>query len=164
MRLLNRWFGSSTQPAPAPSELRIFSPAAPPPAQGNTRRELLRVVLRDTMVKHGIPTTWLGAETLVSDLPDGQAGLHLRLLVRQWEPRLLAHGVAFQQSFCRRLTLFDPVAAHWLTGISWQYDLPDPAVCPDMPDPKVWTSSAAEPVAVLHGAQELFEPTQPVGL
>lgn len=97
------------------------------------RRELLRVALRDTLGKHGIPPAWIGSETLASISRDAQRGIHWRLLIRHWEPELLMHGVAFQQSLIKRLTALDPKAESWLMGISWQFALPDESVCPPMP-------------------------------
>lgn len=96
------------------------------------RRELLRVALRDTLHNHGIPPAWLGAETLVST-SRGQRGIHWRLLVKRWEPQLLMHSVALQQSLIKRLMALDPRADSWLMGISWQFALPDESVCPPMP-------------------------------
>ncbi len=110
-----------------------------PVSQNATRRELLRVVLRDTLIKHGIPSAWLSAEMLVTG-GTRQPGMHVRLLVRHWDPRLLTHGVALQNSFMQRVSLFDPLAPDWLKGISWQFALPDESVCPEMPEPAVWTA------------------------
>lgn len=97
------------------------------------RRELLRVALRDTLNKHGIPLAWVGAETLMTASRDAHRGIHWRLLVKHWEPELLLHGVAFQQALVKRLTALDPKAESWLMGISWQFALPDESVCPPMP-------------------------------
>lgn len=96
------------------------------------RRELLRVALRDTLNNHGIPPAWLGAETLVST-SRAQRGIHWRLLIKRWEPQLLMHSVALQQSLIKRLMALDPKADSWLMGISWQFALPDESVCPPMP-------------------------------
>jgi hypothetical protein len=108
---------------------------------GGSRREMLRVALRDTLNRHGIPATWITAEALSSTARNGeQRGIHWRLVVRHWDPRLLNHGIALQHSLIKRVTAFDPMASGWLTGISWQFALPDEAVCPPMPHPGTWTS------------------------
>lgn len=151
MNLLQRLFGAPRGPA-VPHQQTQPAPAA---SQFATRRELLRVVLRDTLVRHGIPTAWITAEMLPAPGTSGrEPGVHLRLSVKHWEPRLLTYAVAFQKSFQKRAELFDPQVSSWLLGMSWQYDLPDETVCPDMPDPALWktappASAAIAPPAVV---------------
>ena len=105
-----------------------------------TRRELLRLALRHTLNRHGIPISWVGAETLSARPSGREPGIHLRILIRHWEPRLLHHAVALQNSLIVRLLAFDPLASNWLMGISWQFDLPDESACPPMPHPGSWTA------------------------
>lgn len=115
----------------------------PPRAADPTaaRRELLRVALRDTLNRHGIPPTWVGAETLVTTSRNAQKGMHWRLLIKHWDPQLLLHCVPLQQSLIKRLTTLDAKADGWLMGVSWQFALADESVCPPMPQ-RVW---GAEP-------------------
>ena len=143
MSLIDRIFGGA--PRPSAELSRFQSPASQMPAssQAATRRELLRVVVRDTLVKHGIPSSWVQPEMLVSTGGGREPGMHLRLLIKHWDPRLLEHGVAFEKSFNRRVELFDPMAPNWLTGVSWQFALIDPSPCPEMPDPATWTMPPA---------------------
>jgi hypothetical protein len=108
--------------------------------QAGTRREMLRVVLRDTLNRHGIPTWWIAAETLNATSRTRPPGIHWRLSIRQWDPRLLLHCVALQNSLIRRAQTFDPMVETWLMGISWQFALPDEAACPPMPHPGLWTA------------------------
>lgn len=117
---------------------------APGPSTNSTRRELLRVVLRDTMNRHGIPSAWLSAETLIATSRNREQGIHWRLRVLHWDPRLMLHAVAFQHSLIGRVMTFDPMAGNWLMGISWQFALPDESVCPPMPHAMVWTSPPEE--------------------
>lgn len=128
------------------SKLRGDTPA-PDPSAG--RRELLRVALRDTLNRHGIPPTWIGAETLVTTSRGAQKGLHWRLLIKHWNPELLSYSVPFQQSLMARLLTLDANAGTWLMGISWQFALPDESVCPPMPQ-RAWS---AEPKAVAQTAK-----------
>lgn len=137
MGLMNRLFGSSgpqeAQPTRLPSQI-----AMPPGADQNaTRRELLRVVLRDTLARHGIPAAWIGSDVL-SSTRGREPGVHLRLILKHWEPRLLTCMVALQKHIARRVALYDPLAHNWLLGVSWQFALADDSACPDMPDPTAW--------------------------
>src|SRR5438105_2630013 len=109
------------------------------------RRDLLRVVLRDTLQRHGIPTDWISAELLASTLVNGEHGLHWRLHLKHWDPRLLTHGVALQHSLIERVVALEPTAPEWLTGISWQFALEDESACPAMPLPRTWIQSRAAP-------------------
>ncbi|GAB2600356.1 hypothetical protein GCM10027034_36870 [Ramlibacter solisilvae] len=112
----------------------------------NVRRELLKVVLRDTLIRHGIPSKWVVAEVLTSTSRTGATGTHLRLVVKHWEPRLLHYAIPLQRSLLKRARIFDPLSTNWLTGISWRFELTDESGCPDMPHPGSWTASPTEPV------------------
>ncbi|MBC7601705.1 MAG: hypothetical protein H7255_03475 [Ramlibacter sp.] len=114
------------------------------PSTNSTRRELLRVVLRDTLNRQGIPAAWIGAETLMATSRTHETGIHWRILVKHWDPRLLEHSVAFQQALIKRVMSFDPMAANWLMGISWQFMLPDESVCPPMSHSAIWTAPPPE--------------------
>jgi hypothetical protein len=109
------------------------------------RRELLGVVLRDTLHRHGIPTTWIGAEIVASMSRSGVQGFHWRLVLKHWDPRLMIHGVALEQSLVKRLMIFDPMASSWLMGISWRFQVPDVSLCPPMPHPGTWTADPPAP-------------------
>lgn len=116
-------------------------------SQNATRRELLRVVLRDTLQRHGIPAAWIAAEVLSSTSRAGERGVHWRLMIKHWDPRLLVHGVALQEALIGRVMTFDPLSANWLNGISWQFALDDESACPPLPHPGAWTAPVAEPDA-----------------
>jgi hypothetical protein len=45
-----------------------------------------------------------------------------------------------QNSLVMRLLGYDPLAADWLMGISWQFALPDEVSCPPLPQPGFWTA------------------------
>jgi hypothetical protein len=137
-------FQPSAQPssaAPNSSQLNVSS-------HGN-RRELLRVVLRDTMRRNGIPTEWITAETITAMSRNREPGVLWRLSVKHWDERLPGHLVAIQNALITRLHAFDPMAQEWLIGIAWQFSVPDESVCPPMPHPGSWTSAprAAEAAA-----------------
>jgi hypothetical protein len=105
-----------------------------------TRREMLRVVLRDTLTRHGIPYAWIVGEMLNATSRGREPGLHWRLVIKHWDPRLMLHGVALQNSLIKRVMTFDPMAANWLMGITWQFALEDESLCPAMPHAGTWTA------------------------
>ncbi len=153
MSFLQRLFGRTASEA-SPSQ-RPYASTQFAASQGSrnpatsvlgAHRDVLRVVLRETLNHNGIPAAWLSAETLIVTVPDREPGIHLRLLVTHWDPRLLSHSMAFQQNYEKRLQALDPSAASWLKGISWQYALPADAAFPRMPHPGSWTATAPEPV------------------
>lgn len=104
-----------------------------------TRRELLRVVLRDTLKRHGIPQEWITADMLTATSRTRDSGIHWRLCIRHWDARLPAHCVALQNSLIGRVQMFDPMAEQWLMGLTWQFSLPDESACPRMPPAESWT-------------------------
>lgn len=111
-------------------------------AGGNSqsvRKDLLRLVLRETLTRNGIPPTWISADMLRTKSPArADTGLHVRFLVRHWDPRLLLHAVAFEAEFTERLQLLDPAAGNWLMGFSWQFTMEDRSACPALPHPASW--------------------------
>jgi hypothetical protein len=122
-------------------KLSIGEPAAgQPPATGTrvdvanfaqgARRQLLGLILRDTLYDNGIPFDWLTAEALQALAPGRDPGTHVRLHIRRWEPELLPYCPAIQAEFKRRLLAVDPSAHHWLMGFSWQFALPKNAKWP----------------------------------
>jgi len=105
------------------------------------RKDLLKLVMRETLTRNGIPQVWITAGMLRTTSPKKEQGLHVRFLVRVWEPRLLEFGPALEREFVHRLLLLDPQAATWLMGFSWQFSLPEDFVTPPLPAPSSWTAT-----------------------
>ena len=124
MSFLARLFGGKSASAPD-SQPSSQMPAPAEASHRDPRHQLLRVALRATLQQHGIPLAWMGVEVLPGGTQQGQPALHLRLLVMHMDPRLLAHGLALEKSFREHLAKFDPAASRWLTGISWQFTVPE---------------------------------------
>lgn len=174
MKFLSRLFGGSaaargpqTQSSSLPSGQSRRSTGIGASGKGS-RRELLRVALRDTFQRHGIPMTWVTPELVRTSTRDGQPGIHVRLIVRHWDPRLPSHTVALQNAIITRVHLFDPVAENWLTGISWQFSPEDESNCPAMPHPGTWTMlpsavNPARPAAPSATADVIEGPVHIVG-
>lgn len=149
MSFIQRLFGTPARPPSVPASQMHSQLSSSPShqqvgAHNTTRRELLRVVLRDTLHRQGIPEEWIAAELLTTTSRTGERTVHWRLLVKHWDPRLLTHGIAIQHALIKRVTTFDPMASNWLNGISWQFALEDESVCPPLPHPGSWTSPPHE--------------------
>jgi hypothetical protein len=151
MGLLSHFGFTRSRPAAAPPLSQLGSPPSQvggsSGSQSRSRRELLRVVLRDTLHRHGIPSAWLDAEVLVSTSRGGERGIHWRLSVKHPDPRLQNCIVALQNALIKRLMTFDPLASAWLTGVSWQYALDEDASHAAMPPPSTWKEPGPQPVA-----------------
>jgi hypothetical protein len=127
---------------PVPPQPRSSAPPAT-----SARRELLRAVLRKTLDGYGIPVEWIGAEVLQATSHGQELGVHMRLLMRHWDPRLLAHAVALQNGLVAKVLEADPLASNWLMGVSWQFALPNERACPSMPLPGYWTAEPGPNIA-----------------
>ncbi len=104
------------------------------------RRELVQVVLRDSMRRHGIPSAWIECRILsVSSRTSMSRGMHVQLIVREGADRLLSYVPAFQNSFMDEISRFDPRVGDWLFSLSWQFRNLTATV---MPDPGVWVGSS----------------------
>jgi hypothetical protein len=138
---------------------------------GSVRKDLLKLVLRETLNRNGIPQNWLAADMLRTSNGKRESGLHVRFLLRVWEPRLMTHGPALEQEFAQRLALLDPQSTEWLMGFSWQFALPDTTVCPAMPHPGSWTAASAsakddapmtKPADIIEGPVVIPQPAEDV--
>jgi hypothetical protein len=108
-----------------------------------TRRQLVQMMLRDGLRKHGIPPGWVECRILVVNSRSRGQGLYLNLVMRHWDMLLLTYAHAFQQQLLSAITEFEPQASVWLHGISWELDVDDTCPYLDMPDPSIWVDILA---------------------
>ena len=108
-----------------------------------TRRQLVQMMLRDGLRKHGIPPGWVECRILVVNSRSRGQGLYLNLVMRHWDMLLLTYAHAFQQQLLSAITEFEPQASVWLHGISWELDVDDSCPYLDMPDPSIWVDILA---------------------
>lgn len=108
----------------------------------NVRRELIRVVLKDTLRLHGIPLGWLACEVSTIARASDEEELHVQLVVMKWNEQLLRYAPALQQQLLLGLDRFDPSVDHSKYIVSWRFS-PD-CGCPftRMPDSKFWFKAA----------------------
>lgn len=138
----------------APSAETNLAPAQNTQQHNDIRRELIRVVLKDTLRANGIPTNWLACEVIIITRPQEGDQLHVQLVILKWHEKLLRYADAFQREFLLDLDRFDPTVDHSGYIVSWRFS-PD-CDCPfkELPDPRTWLLSAQaqvaeEPVPVL---------------
>ncbi|MEO5672878.1 MAG: hypothetical protein ABIR26_19490 [Ramlibacter sp.] len=111
-----------------------------PSKELHLQRELLRVVLRDTLKKTGVPPQWIGGETSDTVDESGKRSIEVRLILEADEPRFLYYLAAFQAEFESRLLAVDPKAWNWVARISWSLATKLEAGDSDfaMPTPEYW--------------------------
>ncbi len=133
------------QPLAAQHSTQFAPSSTPQSSSASVHKDLLKLVLRETLARNGIPAHWITADMLRTSSPRREPGLHVRLQVRHWDPRLMLHGVALEKDLYQRLLLLDASAPQWLMGFSWQFALGDVSKCPDLPHPGSWTAPPAAP-------------------
>lgn len=147
MGLIGRIFGNGKDRSPGAASTQFHESEPDPddsqPSRNAPRRELVQVVLRDTMRKHGIPSDWIECRILSAVTRSGRSGLHVNFVVRQAHDRLLTYVFAFQDSFERELARFEPRARDWLLSLGWEFEGFNAA---EMPDPRNWAHSGPAPL------------------
>jgi hypothetical protein len=147
MQLMKRMFGRApgTGLGPESAQFRESEPTTESDRSA-PRRELVHVVLRDSLRRHGIPSDWIECRILPVVTRSKKSGLHVQLIVRDGIDRLLTYVPAFQTSFMEEIARFDPRANDWLLSLSWQFQLLSASAAQAMPDSQSWQASAAAPL------------------
>ena len=86
-----------------------------------SRRELIKLVLRESMRRHAVPSDWIECRMLPVVNSRRRSGVHVQLVVKQGQARLLTYIPAFQSSLMAEVEKYDPRAWDWLLSISWQF-------------------------------------------
>lgn len=109
--------------------------------QNRARRDLVRLALKDTLNRAGIPTSWIGIDLLTATSRGREPGIHARLLIKHTDPRLMLHAVAIEGSLRKRVTGLDPDSPSWFMGMSWQFPVQAEDAVPALPHPGSWTTT-----------------------
>ena len=70
------------------------------------RRQLVQMMLRDGLRKHGIPAGWIECRILVVQSRSRGPGLHVKLVMRHWDMLLLTYARAFEQQLIAAIQEF----------------------------------------------------------
>ena len=141
MQLIKKLFGrpSGATSGPESAQFHESEPSTEIGSRNAPRRELVQVVLRDSMRRHGIPSAWIDCRILSVVSRNSKTGMHVQLIVRDGADRLLTYVPAFQGSFMQEISRFDPRVDEWLFSLSWQFHPLPAAIDVAMPDPALWT-------------------------
>lgn len=107
-----------------------------------TRHQLVQMVLRTTLRKHGIPTHWIDLQELVVPGKTHGLGMHIRLVLRHWDAGFMNYAQAFQNQFLSDIKRYEPNYKEWLYGMSWQLEMNSSCPYVTLPDKPFWTAPA----------------------
>jgi hypothetical protein len=126
--------------------------------RSNIHRELIRVVLKDTLRLHCIPFGWLGCEVTTITRSTGVDELHIWLVMMSWNEPLLRYAPVLQRELLLGLDRFDPSVDHSKYIVSWRFSPTCGNPYTQMPDPEVWLPSGPpqvkdEPICIMDRRQ-----------
>jgi len=126
MGLLQRIFGArDREAAGGPPSSQFHESGTSGDAEDSSRnaprRELVQVILRDAMRKHGIPSDWIDCRILSTVNRAGHPALHVNFVVKQAHDLMLGYVFAFQDTFEKELARFEPRAQEWLISLGWEF-------------------------------------------
>ncbi len=128
-----------------------------------THRQLVQMLLRDMLQRHGIPLHWVECQVLLAARRSRGPGMYVRLVVKHWDDRLMTYAFAFQNTLLADIARFEPQASDWLHGISWQLEVA--GTCPhlSLPDKSFWLEPVeqASPVASATPVTPVTQSAQP---
>jgi len=138
------------------------------------QRELIRVVLKDTLRLHSVPAGWLTCEVVVVPRRAGHEDLIIQLIVLKWNQTLLQCALALEQELLLGLDRFDPSVDHSRYIVSWRFAPSCGCPLSRMPEGHVWLAPAPPatpprpkfdlPLSDRDFGNNDFAPTEPIGL
>ena len=167
MGLFNQIFGggkAAQAGAPVAAQFHESETTTEQGSKSAPRRELVQVVLRDTLRGHGVPSGWITCRILSVVSRSAMTGMHVHFIVHQGHDRLLTYLPALQTHFLTAIEKFEPQVSDWLLSLSWQFEGISGRNYASMPDPALWTavtdpapsSAAAEDDGVTQDLRALF--------
>ena len=101
--------------------------------------KMVQMVLRLLLRKHGIPGHWIELQELAVPGKVRGLGMHVRLILKYWDPNLVNHLQAFQTQFLADIKRYEPKHKEWLYGLSWQLETGSSCPVATLPDKPFWT-------------------------
>ena len=148
-KLITRWVGLRFLAPTRTSDLAGFdigrpteeNPATIEDGSDNAlRRQLVHVLLRDVLRRHGVPSALIECQMLVVSSRSRGQGMYVRLVLKQWDERLMRYAFAFQNALMADILRFEPKASEWLHGVSWQFEFGGSCPYAELPDKSFWLS------------------------
>ena len=126
------------------------------------RGQLVHTVMRDLIRKSGIPPGWIQCQIHVVSSRKRGRGIFVRLVVKQWDQRLMTYAFAFQKALLTDIVQLEPKATAWLQGIAWQLEVASTCPVTDLPDSQYWQKNGeVDPfdiIAIPAGAMPVHAP------
>lgn len=132
------------KPTAAPSAPRDNPVTIQQGSENDMRRQLVQVLVRDLLRRHGIPPEWIDCQMMIVSSRTRGSGMYLRLVVQHWDERLMNYASAFQKELFADLKQFEPQSASWLHGISWQLEVDGSCPYTTLPGRSFWLAPQAE--------------------
>ena len=107
----------------------------------STQRELVRVVLKDTLRLNGIPPGTIGCEVTVMSRKTAREELFVHLIILKWNEAVLRYAPVIQQELIKNLDRFDPEVNHANYIFSWRFAAECEYPFKSMPAPEFWNTS-----------------------
>lgn len=121
------------------------------------RRELVRVVLRDTLRKHGIPADWIGFEITPLVNPAGGDAHLVHLVILKWHEHLMDYAPVLQEQLWQGLARFAPDTDRAQFTLGWKFSPECGCPLDAMPEPAFWTDREGAQPAVKAPASKKFD-------
>jgi hypothetical protein len=142
------FFKTKTKTVPVVEEVPVSErDTSPPHLRSDIQKELIRMVLRETLRFHGIPIEWIKSDVRRVPGKDGTGTTQIHLVVWHWNEQLLRYSAVLEKKLQFRLAQYEPGQQPSRFEIVWRYH--ERCNCPlvDMPDESVWTVSKTTPTA-----------------
>ncbi len=153
-----------------PSELQGAS-AAGDARHPPSNRDLVRVVLRDTLRNNGIPSEWISCQVATRAQPGQVTGQQIQLVIQKWHEGLMRYAPVLQQQLLQGLQRFDPSINPAAHSVVWAFAHDCGYPHATMPAPAYWTLPVDKPkfdlppsARDMQRVDDDFAPTEPSAL
>jgi hypothetical protein len=139
------FFKNKAKKAPVAVEPSVSSQDSEPThLRSDIQKELIRMVLRETLRFHGIPLEWIRSEVQRVPGKDGAEVTQIHLVICHWDEQLLRYSAVLEKKLQTRLAQYEPGQQPSRFEVLWRYH--SRCGCPliDMPHESSWTAPKVE--------------------